>query len=403
MWDFLSNLGGAIKRPFTELPKGKMLDLGAVKPTLAGGASAGPQGPPPIPTNDARLNVPKPTYQGAQHPDFVPNIGMPGPARQPWSQEGAARNDWMMERGERTPGAPGSVLGRDAQTGQEYGGGQWTGKIKRDWKDMAANALLGYGQAYNESGGNAWAGLGGAIGGGAGTAISPEYGRNYSFDRTQRPRILEDEARQAQMSQLGMDQEMQRARIDEIRARGQESAEMAPLERDRMRAQTESMRATAGMKDPEMARAFQQSRIELNEARAEAAKTGKPVIRDVYDPETKGYKTIGVYPNGEIMEVGEAARPQMNRENINSREKISASRDANMIRRTAMAQAGATGRTMISQKGQDARLNTRLGAEGGGAQAKIATPAMIQKFAAEKKITVEQAKERARKEGFQVQ
>lgn len=65
--------------------------------------------------------------------------------------------------------------------------GRETG-VKRSWKDMAINALLGANQGFQATGDLGGA-LGGALAGGAGTAITPQGGREFQFQEAIRPRI----------------------------------------------------------------------------------------------------------------------------------------------------------------------------------------------------------------------
>lgn len=388
MWDFLSQIGGALKRPVTELPKAKMPDIGAIKPQLAGGGSVGPQGPAPIPTNDTQLGG-KVQYNGPQHPDFVPNLGRPGPVRQPWSPEAEARNDWVMERAQRDEG------------------GAWTGKIKRDWKDMLSNAMLGYSQAYQGSGGNAWAGLGGAMAGGAGAAISPMAGRNYSFDQAVRPQMIEDQTRQAEQDRMRMEGEMQRARIGEIQARTAE----APLDRQEKLARIKQIEGAT--RDAGATREWQQAQIDLMRARQEAAETGQPKFVSAVNPVTGKAEQKAIWPDGTEVILGGDVKSDIAGKNVQSREKVAADRNATGIRRTAMAQSGATGRTIISQKGQNERLQTRLGAEGaataapaggGGAKVggKVASMQDVSDYAGKKGISIAEARKKFENSGYSI-
>lgn len=77
---------------------------------------------------------------------------------------------------------------RMKQPGEE--GYDGTGQYKRSGEDIFRNALMGFFQGAASDPRNPLAGgLGGAMVGGAGTAISPQGGAEYSFNTQERPRI----------------------------------------------------------------------------------------------------------------------------------------------------------------------------------------------------------------------
>ena len=77
------------------------------------------------------------------------------------------------------------------------------GKIPRSWKTIGQNALLGAANAYKANpNGGLGAMLGGALGGGAGAAISPVGGRENVFNEGYRPGLERDEARAQQRQEI---------------------------------------------------------------------------------------------------------------------------------------------------------------------------------------------------------
>lgn len=129
---------------------------------------------------------------------------------------------------------------RMKQPGEE--GYDGTGQYKRSGKDILRNALMGFFQgAASDPRNPLAAGLGGAMVGGTGTAISPQGGAEYGFNTMVRPQVdrqMVDEAVNQKLKdeQLSREQAAQRAKWEAEARPLQIESERADLEYKRNRA-----------------------------------------------------------------------------------------------------------------------------------------------------------------------
>lgn len=227
------------------------------------------------------------------------------------------------------------------------------GKIPRRWQDIAMNALSGAAQGFQTTGDLGGA-LGGAIAGGAGTAISPLHGRDFRFRNEQMPRLMEQQKEGERLEDRGLDVQRRRADMEGVRARTQATI--------------------AGTKDAELVYKQQEAKIKLDEARRRAIESGKTQVVEVEDPQTGQIRLVRVNNDG-TTDLGASGKAAMNQDNIESREKISGnqikSREGIVDKQIGsrerivnVQQRGATGRTAMTQAGQNQRLEKRLGAQG---------------------------------------
>lgn len=228
------------------------------------------------------------------------------------------------------------------------------GKIPRRWQDIAMNALQGAAQGFQSTGDLSGA-LGGAIAGGAGTAISPLHGRDFRFRNEQMPRLMEQQKEGERLEDRGLDVQRRRADMEGVQARTQATI--------------------AGTKDVELERQYRQAQIEKMGAETQAKLTGKPQKFMEYDPETGMVYESFFYPDGRIERGGQSGGAQIKREGIDaqnqrtdrqiqSREGIVDKQIGSREKIVGMQQRGATGRTAMTQAGQNQRLEKRLGANG---------------------------------------
>lgn len=167
--------------------------------------------------------------------------------------------------------------------------------------------------------------LPGAVTGAIGGAVDPRGMREQEFNRKIRPQIeerfaYEDQAA-AQQRQQGIDAErsaLNAAQIGNLQSEGAYRQGRLEIGRQNARRQSE----------------VAQSTIDLNNARAEAARTGKSVIRDVVGEDGQ-VRTYQIGANGEMTELGGSARAAINQSNIKSREKVAGMREAGVNTRAS--------------------------------------------------------------------
>jgi hypothetical protein len=228
------------------------------------------------------------------------------------------------------------------------------GKVPRRWQDIAMNALGGAAQGFQTTGDLSGA-LGGAIAGGAGTAISPLHGRDFRFRNEQMPRLLEQRAETERLEDRGLDVQRRRADMEGVQARTQATI--------------------AGMKDAGLERQYRQAQIEKMNAEAQAKLTGKPQKFMEYDPETGLVYESFFYPDGRIERGGQSGGAQIKREGFESQQKMNTDRIVGGMERVKQSgkqalereqykQKAQTGRTAMTQAGQNQRQKERLAAGG---------------------------------------
>ena|SRR5437867_1222853 len=196
------------------------------------------------------------------------------------------------------------------------------------------SALNGALQGFASGGGLVGAATGGAYG-----AIDPKRLQERRFNQERRPQILE------QFAFEGADRAAQRqSDIDALTA-AKTNAEIGNL-------QSEGAYRTGqlGVAQENVRRQGEvaQSQIDLNTARAEAARTGRTVVRDVVgeDGQVRTYQIAG---NGEMTELGGSAKAAINTANIQSRQKIASQREANTNIRAAQRQANKPEKKFVSR------------------------------------------------------
>jgi hypothetical protein len=165
-------------------------------PDLASGSAAPPLAPASAmaPRNLERSEVPIPA--------------LPGQAGGPLAYDPvkAAKFDYVMQGAQRDEDR--NILSKD------QGGG-----FKRNWKDVAKNALIGAGRQIAANPRDPiGAAIGGALVGGAGTAINPEKGREFTFDQVEGPRMERDIEKQRRERQQAAEETFKEAQRKQIEA-----------------------------------------------------------------------------------------------------------------------------------------------------------------------------------------
>lgn len=230
------------------------------------------------------------------------------------------------------------------------------GRIPRRWQDIAMNAIHGAAQGFQQTGDLAGA-LGGGIAGSAGSAISPLHGRDFRFQMEQMPRLSASQAESERLEDRGYERQKRTADMEGVRAR--------------------TAATIAGTKDAELERRKLQSAIALNDARAKAVATGKLQKHEEYDPVTGEIRVVYVRPDGtevedagglsggaQVKREGIEAQNQRADKQIQSREGIVDKQIGSREKIVNIQQRGATGRTAMTQAGQNQRQRERLGAGG---------------------------------------
>jgi len=376
-------------------PAPAMADLRSALPSLPSRPSpplitpAAPSAPVPdlIPDMDLdRRNVPIPRLPGQK--------GAPTP----YNPIDAAKYESVMSHAKRD--AEGNPLGK------AEGGG-----FERDWKTIVRNALLG-GSAAASSARPGEDPLGRAIGGaftaGAGSAINPQAGYEFAFDVGERPKLEAEQARgRAEQDRqrieraAAMDEAIKQAQVNRI-----------PLETEKERAQIDQIRGNLDVarQNAERQKALTQSQIDLNKARADAARTGTPQKTDRVNLATGAIETVLVYPNGDERVVGRSAEAA-----------LAEWRDREAMKRTKYSESAATGRTAMGEAGAKERKQMEIDAEaklaagaggsklrnpssGQAGQGGGATPEQIQRIISEAKkrgqtVTEEQVRARLKARG----
>jgi hypothetical protein len=291
-----------------------------------------------------RRNAPIPRLPGKSGPPI------------PYNTIDAAKYDAVMAHAKRDP--EGNLLGK------AEGGG-----FERDWGMTLQNVLRGAAAAASGARpgedplGRA---IGGAFTAGVGSTINPEAGYEFGFDVGQRPK-MEAEIGRARAEQdrqrieraAAMDEALKQAQVDRIPV--DLEAERAKIEGTR--AATEIAKRNANRQD-----ALTQSQVELNRARAEAARTGKPIIKDVYDEDGR-VRTYQVFGDGSMVELGGSAAAAISRERNESAERRTQAQQTGATNRTAMSQAGANSRTAATVAGAEKRTQMKIDAADQGGQA----------------------------------
>ena len=180
----------------------------------------------------------------------------------------------------------------------------------------------------------------GAIVGGIYGAADPGGLRRGRFEREEKPRLmegwqLEDAERQRQYTE-----QLQQGQLAEIPRR----AELHQAQIRHMGTQDEVARSNAARQA-----ALAEADIELKKAQAEAARTGKPVYKDIV--QNGEIVTVAVFPGGATQVVGQSGPAA-----------VSAARNQSAERRVATQQAGATARTAerIAAQGETAAGASKL-------------------------------------------
>lgn len=339
----------------------------------------------------------------------VPIPQLPGHRGEPipYNEMDAAKWDHVYGKMRREP----DVRRPDGsyQIGKEKG-------VGRSWKTALANSVLAMSKSFNDAGGyrnpDAWkAGLAGGAVGGVGSYVAPQAGEEVNFDWAHRPEIEDRMQRQQKEEDRGLDVRRKNAEIEGIGARNKATI--------------------AGMKDAELERRKTDSLIKLNEAKRQAVASGQAKMVEIED-ENGQIRIVRVNNDGSV-DLGGSGRAAMNQDRIESREKISGnqikSREdivgkqiGSRERIVNTQQRGATGRTGMTQAGQDRRQKERLGAQYGdtyvppvgsvpnlfpeinkpSASGKVATQQNIQDYAKKNGVSVERAREIAISKGYEV-
>lgn len=276
------------------------------------------------------------------------------------------------------------------------------GKVPRRWQDIAMNALGGAAQGF-QSTGDLGGALGGAIAGGAGTAISPLHGRDFRFRNEQMPRLMEQQKEGERLEDRGLDVQRRRADMEGVQARTQATI--------------------AGMKDAGLERQYRQAQIDKLAAQEEAIRLGKDVVRMIPNPETGKLEEVRFFADGTQQVLGESGTGLLKREGFENQQKMNTDRITGGMERVKQSgkqalereqykQKAQTGRTAMTQAGQNQRLEKRLGAQGTippigsvpyGPTVKRASQADIADFAREKRITPAEAKAKFEAKGYIVE
>lgn len=135
--------------------------------------------------------------------------------------------------------------------------------------------------------------------------IDPISARQYEWNQMYKPEL---DAQEAHTRQVVEDVQRKDEGLVNLEAR------RAGI--DYTKTQTEAMRA-----NNQANQAYKASQVTLNEARAEALRTGKPQVRDIVD-ENGQTRTFNVYADGSMVELGGSAKAAMNTENNQTRRVI---------------------------------------------------------------------------------
>jgi len=226
------------------------------------------------------------------------------------------------------------------------------GKIPRRWQDIAMNALSGAAQGFQTTGDLGGA-LGGAIAGGTGTAISPLHGRDFRFRNEQMPRLMEQQKETERLQDRDFEMRKRGADLEGLRAR--------------------TAATIAGTKDAELERQYRQAQIDKMAAQEEAIRLGKDTVRMIKNPETGEIEEVRSFKDGTQQVIGLSGTAALKREGIEAQnqrtDKQIKSREGIVDRQIGsrekivnIQQAGATGRTAMTQAGQNKRHAEKLGA-----------------------------------------
>ena len=183
-------------------------------------------------------------------------------------------------------------------------------------------------------------GLTGAVRGAIGAAVDPKEFREQEFNQRMRPQILErfgmeDQENQArrQAEQDALNAQYKQAQIGEL-------GSQVAYRQGQLGVAQENARRQGGVA---------QSTIELNDARAEAARRGTPVYQDIDEGNGKITK-YAIFPDGSMRSIGPSGSAAISREGIQSREKLAGQHERGEYSRAAMREAGADRRA--DQRGQ---------------------------------------------------
>lgn len=156
-------------------------------------------------------------------------------------------------------------------------------KAKRRFADVLKGIALGAVQGAQASPENRLAGLiGGAAVGGAGTAISPATGRDYQFDQMYAPEFRRQEAED-------------NARADRARKIEEDRIQMENRQANTDYTKAHTKATIAGMKDADMQRQIEESKLRWYQARQKAIESGKSTTADLVDDDgiTRKYLVFG--------------------------------------------------------------------------------------------------------------
>lgn len=186
----------------------------------------GRQGLLPMPEAQAQLiperAIPKvaiPRLPGEERPDVDPRDNPVMAARYDYMRRQAKAPSTMREYSVNEDGSLGEAATREIPG---------TGGYRRSLKNVFQNALLGAAQGMQTTGDLGGA-LGGALTGGAGTAINPQAGYEFTFDNFYRPRIERDLAE----TQRNQDRQRKTAFEDEDRLQRKTDAEVKRREAEK--------------------------------------------------------------------------------------------------------------------------------------------------------------------------
>lgn len=267
------------------------------------------------------LSSSAPALPDAPMPEAPPRLAMTGfdplANRMP-----ATRTPEIMPRVEDVdipslPGRTGGPRPYDPQTKHEFeyvmskaprdaAGNERKMLFGERFKSSLLPALLGTVQGINARPDNPLGGaIGGATAGFAGGMIDPISARQYEWNQMYKPEL---DAQEAHTRQVVEDVQRKDEGLVNLEAR------RAGI--DYTKARTEAMRA-----NNQANQAYKASQVTLNEARAEALRTGKPQVRDIVD-ESGQTRTFNVYADGSMVELGGSAKSAMNTENNQTRRVI---------------------------------------------------------------------------------
>lgn len=210
----------------------------------------------------------------------------------------------------------------------EYSGSRNEAIMRKQprWK----TGLLGASRAAAQGGEGGLGGLAGrALGGLIGGLVNPKGVQRQVFDEQTAPEMARkwqledaDAARQSAANKAQQAAALSQAQISRINSQNQADA-----------AQTDIAQQNAARQQ-----AVAASTVALNNARAEAMRAGKSIVRDIADDDGQ-VKTYRIGADGNMTELGGSARAAINQSNIKSREGIAARREAGVGSRFAQRQA----------------------------------------------------------------